>query len=75
MGKINKVYYDNLIPEAPDRNANRLRVYQAPNGEVTIHYRNFKLVLHTREEIDEWRDGFKTALDVIREKDYFRNDL
>lgn len=73
MGKVAKTYFDGLISETPDRNANRLRVYEAPNGEVTIHFRNFKIVLHSPEEIREWKEGFKTALENLR--DNFANDI
>jgi len=75
MGKIEKVFYDGLISPTPDRFSNRVKVQQAPNGEVTIHFRNMKIVLLTQEEIREWRDGFREALRVLREKDYLKNDL
>ena len=51
MGKIAKNYYDELIDPVADRNSNRVRVYRAPNNEITIHFRNLKIVLHTEEEI------------------------
>jgi hypothetical protein len=73
MGKVDKVYWDKLISEIPDRNANRVRAYRAPNGEVTIHFRNFKIVLHTPQEIAEWREGFKEALHNLG--DHFKNDV
>lgn len=66
MGVVKKTIYDALIPETPDRNANRVRLYEAPNGEVTLHFRNLKIVLHTPEEIAEWKQGFKEALHAFR---------
>jgi hypothetical protein len=74
MGKIKTTFVDELIPESSDRNSNRLRVYKAPNDEVTIHFRNFKIVLHTPEEIQEWKEGFKTALENLRPQD-LENDI
>lgn len=73
MGQREIMYYDELIPDAPDRDANRCYVYRAPNGEVVVHFRNFKIVLHSEEEIREWRDGFKQALDNLG--DWFINDI
>ena len=73
MGKIDKTYADELIPETSDRNSNRLRVYRAPNGEVTIHFRNMKIVLLSPEEIKEWKEGFQTALDNLGEE--LKNDI
>lgn len=75
MGKINKVFEDKLVNPIPDRFSNRVKVQQAPNGEVTIHFRNFKIVLLTPEEIAEWRDGFREALRNLRAGDYLKNDI
>lgn len=66
MGKIAEVYYDGTLNVEPSRNPNLLRIQRAPNNEVTIHIRNMKIVLHTPEEIAEWRDGFKYALDNLQ---------
>lgn len=74
MGKIDKTYADELLPDIPDRNANRVRVYKAPNGEVTIHHRMVKIVLHSPEEIAEWRDGFREALAELQRMDYLKDD-
>lgn len=73
MGKIAKTFYDKIIPEVSDRNANRVRVYRAPNNEVTIHFRNMKIVLHTPQEIAEWREGFREALANLG--DNLKNDI
>ena len=62
MGKIDKVFYEKLIDPEPDRFANRVKTQHNPNGEVTIHFRNLKIVLHTKEEIAEWREGCIQAL-------------
>ncbi len=75
MGKVEKKIYDKLISEIPDRNANRVRVYRKDNGEVVIHFRNLKITLFTEPEIQEWKEGFTQALETLREKDYFKNDL
>lgn len=73
MGVISEMIHESLIPEAPDRNSNRLRIHRDPNGEVTINYRNLKIVLHTPEEVAEWREGFKIALDNLG--DWFKDDI
>lgn len=62
MGKVAQTYWDKLIDPVSDRNANRVRVYRAPNDEVTIHFRNLKIVLHNYDEIQEWKRGFTEAL-------------
>ncbi len=67
MGKIKNIIYEKLIPEVADRNSNLLRAYEAPNGEVTIHFRNIKIVLHNQEEIQEWKSGFAEALKKLNE--------
>ncbi|QGH73334.1 MAG: hypothetical protein [Siphoviridae sp. cttb18] len=67
MGKIEKILTEQLINSVPERNGNLLRIYRAPNQEVTIHYRNLKIVLHTQEEIQEWKDGFAQALKKLNE--------
>lgn len=73
MGVRDTMYFDELIPEASDRDTNRCYVYRAPNNEVTIHFRNLKIVLHTQEEINEWKNGFKEALGNL--DDWFKNDI
>lgn len=75
MGKIQTLIHEETICPVADRNANVLRVYRAPNGEATIHFRNLKIVLHTPQEIEEWKNGFTQALQKLQEKDYFRDDL
>lgn len=67
MGKIATTFYDELIDPVPDRSANRVRSYRASNDEVTIHFRNMKIVLHTREEQQEWKDGFTEAFNNLGE--------
>ena len=62
MGRVEKIYDERAIHPESDMNSNLIRVYKAPNNEVTIHFRNMKIVLHTPEEIAEWRDGFREAL-------------
>jgi len=62
MGAIKKTFYERLINEVPDRNANLVRVYEKDNGEVVIHFRNLKINLLTQEEIREWKEGFTEAL-------------
>lgn len=65
MGRVEKIYDERTLHSSPDVNSNIIRVYKAPNNEVTIHFRNMKIVLHTPEEIAEWRDGFRKALTRI----------
>ena len=62
MGKIKEIIHEELLDPIAEKNCNLLRIYRAPNNEVTIHIRNLKIVLHTKEEQDEWRNGFKEAL-------------
>lgn len=62
MGIIKKTYYERIIDEVADRNANLVKVYEKDNGEVVIHFRNLKIVLLTNEEIKEWKTGFTQAL-------------
>lgn len=75
MGKIDEIAYEALIEEQPDRFANFVRVYRSPNGEVTIHFRNIKIVLLTDEDIREWRDGMRAAQTKFLEGDYFKQDV
>ena len=75
MGKISKVHYEKLIDPIPDRFSNRVKVQEAPNGEITIHFRNLKIVLHSPQEIAEWREGFGIALENFKGNDYLRNDI
>lgn len=73
MGLVDKVYYDELCSPTAGRNSNRIRVYRKPNNEVVIHYRDMKITLLTEDEIQEWKNGFKVALDNLGDK--FLNDL
>lgn len=75
MGKMDKVFYEGTISPTADRNANLLRVYRAPNGEVTIHLRNMKIVLHSEQEVQEWKNGFTQALDTLLASNYFEKDI
>lgn len=75
MGKVETTIADVLISEVPDRNANRIRIYRMENGEVIIHFRNFKIMLLTPQEITEWRNGFAFALEELRMNDYLKNDI
>lgn len=75
MGKVEHIIADELIEAAPDRNANRVRVYHKDNGEYVIHFRNMKITLLTTEEVIEWQQGFATALAEMRAKNYMKNDL
>lgn len=68
MGKVEKLIYEKIIDPIPDRNSNRIRIHRAPNDEITIHFRNLKIVLHTREEQEEWSRGFKEAVSKLEDK-------
>ena len=74
MGKPIKIYEDKILPDIADRAHNRIKVYEKDNGEVVINYRNFKIMLF-KEEIPEWRDGFREALKNLEEGGYFKNDI
>lgn len=65
MGKVTRVFYEKLIEPIPDRYANRVKVQEGHNGEVTIHFRNQKIVLHKHnyDEVEEWINGFRIALE------------
>lgn len=67
MGKIAKIFYENTIAPEAEQNSNLIRVFEAPNKEVTIHIRNLKIVLHTPEEITEWKRGFAEAEKKLNE--------
>jgi hypothetical protein len=73
MGLIETTYYDELCSPVPARNPNRIRVYRMPNKEVVIHYRDMKVVLHTEEEIQEWKRAFSEAKDRLG--NHFNNDI
>ena len=75
MGKVKDILYEKLIDPDPDRNANRIRVHRAPNDEVTIHFRNLKIVLHTKEEQEEWKNEFAQAFNKFEEKGYMKDDI
>jgi hypothetical protein len=74
MGKVQHVVADKLIEAAPDRNANRLRVYRKENGEVVIHLRELKIVLFPHE-VHEWAYGFTVARAKLVESGLMKNDL
>ena len=75
MGEIKKLIYDRLIDPVADRGSNRIRVQRAPNNELTIHFRNLKIVLHKEEEIQDWKKGFKIALEKFEKEDYLKDDI
>lgn len=75
MGIIKDIIEDRLIESEPDRNPNRIYIYRKPNDEVSIHFRNIKITLITPEEIKEWRDGFKIALEEFKKGNYLSNDI
>lgn len=74
MGKIQKIYQEALIDPTPDRNSNLLRVYEKDNGEVIIHFRNFKINL-IGDQRAEWKYGFTEALRELQENNYLENDI
>lgn len=75
MGKVIRPIADKIVSPAPDRNANRIRIYEKDNGEMVIHFRNFKIMLLTTTEIVEWTEGFRVALEELRKHNYMQNDL
>lgn len=61
MGKIKKVYADNLIESSPDRSPNRIFIYKRGEDDmIGIHFRNISFKL-TEEQFKEWQQAFKTA--------------
>ena len=64
MGKIEKIIDEKIIDPEAAHNSNLLRIYRAPNQEVTIHYKNLKIVLHTHE-VGQWKQAFAEALKKI----------
>lgn len=72
MGKFDQIIYERIIPSESDRHANRVRVHRA-GEEITIHFRNLKIVLHNKAEVDEWKEGFTEALEKLG--DHFKYDI
>lgn len=75
MGKVIRPVADKIVAPIPDRNANRIRIYEKENGEMVIHFRNFKIMLLSTTEIAEWATGFRQALEELRKHNYMQNDL
>lgn len=75
MGKVKTIIEDQLISPEPDRNPNRIYIYRKPNDEVSIHFRNIKVTLITPQEIQEWREGFRTALENFEKGNCLNNDI
>lgn len=76
MGKVDTIIEDKLISLIPDRNANRIYIYRKMNlREVTIHFRHLKITLLAEDEIREWKEGFKIALEKFKSGNYFKNDI
>ena len=49
MGKIEKIIDEKIIDPEAAHNSNLLRIYRAPNQEVTIHYKNLNGVFSNNE--------------------------
>ena len=75
MGKIKELLYEKLIDPIADRNSNRIRIQRSPDNEVTIHFRNLKIVLHREKEIQEWKNAFKEALEKFEKENYLKDDI
>ncbi len=75
MGVIQTLIHDELIDGESDRHSNLLRIYRKLNGEIVIHFRNLKINLLNKHEIDEWKIGFTEALKKLNENNYLNNDL
>ena len=75
MGQVKEILYEKLIDPIAARNCTRIRVHRAPNDEITIHFRNLKIVLHTQEEQEEWKEGFAQAKIKFDEKGYMKEDI
>lgn len=75
MGKVKDIIEDQLISPEPDRNANRIYIYRKPNDEYSVHFRNIKVTLVTTQDIQEWREGFRIALENFKKGNYLNNDV
>ena len=75
MGEIKKLLYEKLINPVADRSSNRIRIQRAPNNELTIHFRNMKIVLHKEGEIQDWKKGFKVALEKFDQENCLKDDI
>lgn len=60
MGKIAEHICEKIIPEAPDRHANRLAIYKSIGGQYRINFRNLQIRL-SKAEFEMWRTGFNKA--------------
>ncbi len=74
MGKVIKKYYEELIPETPDRNPNRIFIFLDQWNYVGIHFRNIKWQL-TLEQFGEWQKVFKEALEEFNKQDKLKYDI
>lgn len=63
MGRVNRIIVDKLISPEPDRQPNRIFIYEGPEG-IAIHFRNVKWLL-SKEEFTEWRRVFKEAKEKL----------
>lgn len=64
MGKISVHVYDELVPEEPDRHANRLSIYKSIGGQYRINFRNIQFRL-SKKEFEEWKRGFARAKEKL----------
>lgn len=67
MGKIKKVFVDKIIREIPDRNSNRIFIFEDGYGTISVHFRNLKWTL-TKEEFAEWQKTFKEAYEKLQKQ-------
>ncbi len=74
MGQVIKKYYEQIIPETPDRNPNRIFIFYDGYGLVGVHFRNLKWHL-TPEEYEDWRRVFSTALENFEKQDKLKYDI
>jgi hypothetical protein len=61
MGIVKRTIADELIDPAPDRNVNRIFIFETPKGGIGIHYRNLKFILSKPENIEEFKNTFRLA--------------
>ena len=73
MGKVIKTFYEDTIPDAPDRERNVIRVEESNRpGQFHIHYRNLKIQLD-REQAKHWKGAFTEAKEAF--KDFLVDDI
>ena len=67
MGKIREHISNMIIPEVPDRHANRLSIYKSIGGQYRINFRNLQIRLSAKD-FETWKKGFSKARVKLAER-------